>query len=95
MLEIIRGKTEKPKLVPIGIEVNDNLDKVIIADETNICEKINALSPIDPGYYRALNAAIQRITTIKPSKKRLSVQKADSKGGILKKIEKEIANLDQ
>jgi superfamily I DNA and RNA helicase len=48
----------------------------------------------DKSYYRPLCASIQRVTTIKPAKKRENVQ-ASSRGAILKTIEKEIANLDQ
>jgi len=44
---------------------------------------------------KALNAAIQRVTTIKPVKKRTGVIKSGSRGAILKEIEREIANLDQ
>ena len=41
-----------------------------------------------------LNAAIQRISNLLPKKKRLNVKTQDSKGFLIKKIEKEIANLD-
>ena len=44
---------------------------------------------------RNLQAALQRVTTIKPAKKRSSVKKADSRGAILKEIESGIANLDR
>lgn len=46
-------------------------------------------------HYTALEAAFQRVTTIKPFKKRQSVVRPDSRGGILKEIEKGIANLDR
>lgn len=49
----------------------------------------------DETLYKKLSAAIQRVTTIKPTKKRANVAKPDSKGAILRKIEKEIANLDR
>lgn len=53
-------------------------------------------SPIgDAKLYKNICAAIQRVTTIKPAKKRTNVQKDDSKGAILKKLELEVANLDQ
>jgi len=45
--------------------------------------------------WAALNAAIEKITTIKPRKRRIDVTKADSKGAIIKSIEAEIANLDR
>lgn len=41
-----------------------------------------------------LNAAIQRISNLRPKKKREDVVKPDSKGKIIKEIEKQIANLD-
>ena len=42
-----------------------------------------------------LQAALQRVTTIKPAKKRSAVTKDNSRGAILKKIESGIANLDR
>jgi superfamily I DNA and RNA helicase len=41
-----------------------------------------------------LNAAIQRISNLKPRKKRLNVTEADSKGALIREIEKKVANLD-
>lgn len=41
-----------------------------------------------------LNAAIQRISNLKPQKKRLNLTRSDSRGAIIKKIEEQIANLD-
>ena len=54
--------------------------------------KLQSYSPIDEGNLRLVNAAIQRVATIKPSVKRNNVR-ADSRGGIMQRIEKEIANL--
>lgn len=45
--------------------------------------------------YHALQAALQRVTTIKPAKRRIEVSRDDSRGAVLKEIEKGIANLDQ
>lgn len=56
---------------------------------------IESLEPIDDGYRSALRAALQRVSTIKPAKKRASVSRPDSKAARLKLIEAEIANLDQ
>jgi len=42
-----------------------------------------------------LQAALERITNIKPLKKRASVADSSSKGGKLKEIERQIANLDR
>jgi len=70
-------------------------EDVVVKDQDNVVEAIQACDPIESQYYTALNAAVQRVTTIKPAKRREEVQNQESKGGMLKKIEKEIANLDQ
>jgi len=49
----------------------------------------------DERVFRLVNAAIQRVTSIKPHKRRANVTGRDTKGAIVKLIEKEIANLDQ
>jgi superfamily I DNA and RNA helicase len=56
---------------------------------------VATLSPITPDSERRLQAALQRVTTIKPAKKRSTVTKAASRGAVLKEIEKGIANLDR
>lgn len=56
---------------------------------------VQSLPGIAPEVERALQAALQRVTTIKPRKKRASVHRTDSRGAILKEIERSIANLDQ
>lgn len=52
-------------------------------------------SPIGAEYWEAVIAAVQKVTTIKPRKKRADVKKPHSHGAILKEIEAEIANLDR
>ena len=44
---------------------------------------------------RALHATIQRVSTIKPTRKRTVAKSPNSRGSVLKKIEREIANLDK
>ncbi|MGN0006110.1 MAG: DEAD/DEAH box helicase [Candidatus Gastranaerophilaceae bacterium] len=68
---------------------------IIVATKQNLYEQINNLDNLDPKYIRPLKAAIDSVKTIKPRKKRTEVAKKDSKGAILKIIEKEIANLDK
>ena len=53
------------------------------------------LPGLDDDVERALQAALQRVTTIKPSKPRSRVTQSSSRGAVLKEIEKGIANLDQ
>ncbi|HEV2755497.1 MAG TPA: ATP-binding domain-containing protein [Actinomycetota bacterium] len=60
-----------------------------------VVDWIASLPPIDPERERALQAALQRVTTIKPRKTRQSVQRTDSRGAVLREIERSIANLDQ
>jgi len=56
---------------------------------------ITDCAPVDEVFFRPLEAALQRVTTIKPRKKRAAVSKTGSRGAILKEIEQSIANLDQ
>lgn len=56
---------------------------------------MKTLPPVTDTIERALHAALQRVTTIKPAKKRSSVMKASSRGAVMKQIEKGIANLDR
>ncbi|WP_151083870.1 DEAD/DEAH box helicase [Nocardioides cynanchi] len=58
-------------------------------------EWISGLDGLDGELERSLQAALQRVTTIKPPKKRSNVVKADSRGSAIKQIERHIANLDQ
>jgi len=50
---------------------------------------------LDESIYQALQAALQRVTTLRPAKRRARVSKQDSRGAVLKQIESGMANLDQ
>ncbi|MEU9490058.1 ATP-binding domain-containing protein [Streptomyces decoyicus] len=67
----------------------------IYCDLQDVAGHVAALEGIDEEVERALQAALQRVTTIKPVKKRTSVQDSSSRGAALKVIERGIANLDQ
>lgn len=56
---------------------------------------LNGLGGVESEVLWALNAALQRVATIKPAKKRADAVQAGSRGNIMKTIEKGIANLDQ
>ena len=56
---------------------------------------VDTLPSISEDLEKHLQAAPQRVTTIKPAKKRSSVARDDSRGAILKEIESGIANLDR
>lgn len=49
---------------------------------------------LDDATISHLNAAIQRISNLKPRKKRANIKSPDSKGAVIKEIEKKVANLD-
>jgi superfamily I DNA and RNA helicase len=66
-----------------------------VAGPETFKETIRTFPALPENFARALNAALQRVTTIKPIKKRSSAVRNGSRGSILKEIEKEIANLDR
>lgn len=67
----------------------------LVAGPRNLCDIIQKAPSLSDDLYRPLNAALQRVSTIKPQKKRTSATKQGSRGSILRQIELEIANLDQ
>ncbi|OKX94106.1 DEAD/DEAH box helicase [Corynebacterium glutamicum] len=80
---------------PPPTELSEGESDGYFGDLENLNVWIDTLYPIDKGYEEAVQAALQRVATIKPKKKRSSVQDVSSKGAILKEIEKGIANLDR
>lgn len=56
---------------------------------------VETLPPIGEQLEKNLQAALQRVTTIKPAKKRIAVAQGNSRGAVLKVIERGIANLDR
>ena len=67
----------------------------VITTFHHLLQELSRLPAFDTRYYRVLVESLQRIASIKPRKKRENVKNTGSKGDIIKKIEKEIANLDQ
>ncbi|MFD8047675.1 DEAD/DEAH box helicase [Streptomyces chartreusis] len=60
-----------------------------------IAQWVSQLPAVDEQIERSLQAALQRVTNIKPAKKRVSVRQESSRGAVLKEIERGIANLDR
>jgi superfamily I DNA and RNA helicase len=56
---------------------------------------LRSLDGINENVEHNVHAALQRVTTIKPRKKRVRVAQTDSRGAKIKSIEKGIANLDR
>ena len=66
-----------------------------IADPETLTGKLSAYPAIDEQQLKLVNAAIQRVSTIKPATKRTNLARQGSRGAIMQRIEREIANLDQ
>lgn len=58
-------------------------------------ELISTFDGFDADLLTRVQAALQRVTSIKPQKRRASVSSPTSRGAVLKNIEKGIANLDK
>lgn len=65
------------------------------ADNKTLIGIIENIPKFNEIYYERLIEALQKISTMKPKKKRLNVIKESSKGSIMKEIEKQTANLDE
>ena len=66
-----------------------------IVDSQNLISALTDFPELPAEFERPLNAALQRVSTLRPAKKRTGATTPTSKGGILKRLEQEIANLDQ
>jgi superfamily I DNA and RNA helicase len=64
-------------------------------DIDSVAELVRTLDGIDESTERSLQAAVQAVTTIKPTKRRANVTRTNSRGAVLKEIERGIANLDR
>ena len=67
----------------------------VFCTQADLCEKIKEFPDFKQEYYGILTEALQKVNKIKPKKNRSKVVKQNSKGAIIKEIEKEVANLDQ
>ena len=83
------------------ISFHPSIEHVVEEGDILVCppealpEVMGKFDGLEDALLRPLNAAIQRVSTLRPPKRRENVAKPNSRGAILKKIEKEIANLDQ
>ena len=80
-------------IVPVQMDVELE-DGYILSTFDDLPNAIDKIPTFDTKYYKVLVESLQRIASIKPRKKRENVKNSGSKGDIIKKIEKEIANLD-
>lgn len=86
-----------PNVITVGErEENETVkDNGFIYSTPNHLEKtIQELPDFDSAYYEKLNEALQKISSMKPKKKRVNVRGNKTYGSIMKEIEKQTANLD-
>lgn len=76
-------------------DIPSSHDDYRYANISNLSEELEAISDFEEGYYEKLTEALQKISTLKPRKKRQNVRTATSRGAKIKSIEQQIANLDQ
>ena len=81
-------------IVPSGTQFPDGLGEGFVEIDA-LPALVSELPPLNQPYLKPLQAALQRVTTIKPLKRRSTVVSETSKGAVLRRIEREIANLDQ
>ncbi len=91
--ELLNRRELAFKIRVISIRDNDESDDSF-STISNLVKKISSFEKISDGIFKQINATIQKTDVLKPAKKRTNVTRDDSYGGVMKKIEKEIANLD-
>lgn len=96
-LRVRRGLAVEPTVItvyPAG-EMPKSDDQYLFCCADDLESEIHKVPDFDEKYYTALCEALQKISSMKPRKRRLNVTSEYSRGGTIKKIEKEIANLDE
>ncbi|PKM40552.1 MAG: RNA helicase [Firmicutes bacterium HGW-Firmicutes-9] len=82
-------------IVPESLLAQNTENGYVISTFETLSNTLENLPVFDTDYFHVLVESLQKIASIKPRKKRDNVKISGSKGDIIKKIEKEIANLDQ
>lgn len=88
----------EPHVISITPEINakDPIEEgYTLSTFDNLSTVLRAVQGFDVDYYHVLVESLQKVSGIKPRKKRENVKISGSKGDKIRKIEKEIANLDQ
>lgn len=92
-----RGLAFEPQTVtifPNAVEPPSGVEGHYIALEQlpNLMETFDSFNE---DFYRVVRSTIERVANIRPLKKRLNLTRQDSRGAIMQRIEKGIANLDR
>ncbi len=77
------------------LEANQSSDPPVVSGVTLPQYLAGHCAPVPADRLKAIDSSVQRVTTIKPQRRRSKVQRVDSKGAVLKQLESEIATLDQ
>ncbi len=75
--------------------IRDSYEDYIFTNKYKLSSEIASIEGFDSSYYEKLIEALQKISTLKPKKKRNNIRKKTSRGSKIKFIEQQIANLDQ
>ena len=78
-----------------ALERTEKRDDVIACPPAALPDVLGEFDPVEEKYLRPLRAAIQRVSTLRPPRRRQNVKKENSRGAVIKRIEREIANLDR
>ena len=81
-------------VVPTGETAPESLEGEY-ADLNGVSELVSKFPPLDEETFKPLQAALQRVSTIKAPKRRNKISSSSSRGAAIREIESEIANLDQ
>jgi len=80
--------------LPSHAEPGQN-DPVHVCTPETLKDVLGEFDAVEPDVLQHVNASIQRVSTLRPPRKRGAVKKKDSLGAIIREIEREIANLDK
>lgn len=82
-------------VLPDKVQYTDENHEYLLCTCEEVPSYVDEFDGFDKAIYKRLCEVLQKVSEIKPRKKRTNVKKSGSYGDIIKKIEKEIANLDE
>jgi len=97
---LMQGRNLQVPIYPVNFAparddaANLSSEEYPVCNEANLEVWLDNCGWDDPSHYEALVAVIQAISTIRKGRKKRDVQKTDSRGAKLKRLEDSIANLD-
>lgn len=100
--ELVKGRTLQVSIHPVTFAPTRNDVNELSDEEYPVCNEATLGAWLDgdgrrwdnPGHFEALVSVIQAISTIRKGRKKREIQRPDSRGAKLKRLEDSIANLD-